>query len=61
MTRAAARADADAICAIYNAGIAGRQATFEASPRTTEDVLGWYDDGRRSSSSPRRPAICAFS
>ena len=43
-TRPAARADADAICAIYNAGIAGRQATFETSPRTAEDVLGWYDD-----------------
>jgi phosphinothricin acetyltransferase len=44
-TRAAARADADAICAIYNAGIAGRQATFETRPRTTADVLGWYDAG----------------
>ena len=44
-TRPATRADADAICAIYNAGIAGRQATFETSPRTTDDVLGWYEDG----------------
>ena len=43
--RAATRVDADAICAIYNAGIAGRQATFETSPRTTEDVLAWYGDG----------------
>ncbi len=43
--RHAARADADAICAIYNAGIVERQATFETRPRTTADVLAWYDGG----------------
>ena len=43
--RPAAPADAEAVCAIYNAGIAGRQATFETTPRTTEDVLAWYDAG----------------
>ncbi len=43
--RPASRVDAPAISAIYNAGIAERQATFETRPRTTEDVLGWFDDG----------------
>jgi L-amino acid N-acyltransferase YncA len=42
--RAATRADAGAVCSIYNAGIAGRQATFETGTRTTEDVLAWFDD-----------------
>jgi phosphinothricin acetyltransferase len=41
--RAAGPADAAAVCAIYNDGIAGRQATFEVTPRTTEDVLAWFD------------------
>jgi L-amino acid N-acyltransferase YncA len=41
--RAAARADTAAICTIYNAGIAGRQATFEVDPRTPEDVLTWFE------------------
>ncbi len=44
-TRAATPADAEAICAIYNAGIAGRQATFETAPRTTADVRTWFDAG----------------
>ncbi|MDX6599031.1 MAG: hypothetical protein QOE87_2918 [Gaiellales bacterium] len=44
-TRAATSADADAICAIYNAGIAGRQATFETTPRTADDVLRWFGAG----------------
>ena len=44
-TRAAAPADADAICAIYNAGIAGRQATFETRPRTRGEILAWFDAG----------------
>src|SRR5918993_921969 len=41
--RPAQRADADAVCAIYNAGIAGRQATFETEPREPADVLPWFD------------------
>jgi L-amino acid N-acyltransferase YncA len=41
--RAAVPADAAAVCAIYNDGIAGRQATFETCPREAEDVLGWFD------------------
>lgn len=35
--------DAAAIAAIYNAGIATREATFETEPRTRADVLGWLD------------------
>jgi L-amino acid N-acyltransferase YncA len=39
-------ADAPAIAAIYNEGIAGRQATFETRPRTPADVAPWIGDGR---------------
>ena len=38
-------ADAAAIAAIYNEGIADRQATFETDERGPEDVLGWLGDG----------------
>jgi L-amino acid N-acyltransferase YncA len=34
-------ADAAAIARIYNAGIAGRQATFETRPRTADEVADW--------------------
>jgi L-amino acid N-acyltransferase YncA len=43
--RSATHADAAAICTIYNEGIAERQATFETSPRTTDDVLAWFAAG----------------
>jgi phosphinothricin acetyltransferase len=43
--RTAAREDAEAICAIYNEGIEGRQATFETRPRSTREVLAWFDAG----------------
>jgi phosphinothricin acetyltransferase len=43
--RPADRADADAVCAIYNDGIAGRQATFEVNPRAPADVLAWFEAG----------------
>jgi len=39
--RPAAAADAGAICAIDNAGIAERVATFEKEPRTPEQVVAW--------------------
>jgi phosphinothricin acetyltransferase len=42
-TRAATLADASAIAAIYNQGIADRTATFETRERTTDDVLAWLD------------------
>jgi phosphinothricin acetyltransferase len=39
--RAAATADAAALAAIYNEGIADRVATFETTPRTPEEVHDW--------------------
>lgn len=44
--RHAIAADAPAIAAIYNQGIAGRSATFETEPRTAEDVLPRIADAR---------------
>ena len=43
--RPAEPADAEAICAIYNDGIAGRSATFETRLRSTREVLAWFDTG----------------
>jgi len=40
--RAAERADADRIAEIYNEGIAGREATFQTSPRDVADVEAWF-------------------
>jgi phosphinothricin acetyltransferase len=40
--RPAVPADALAIAAIYNDGIAGRGATFETARRTEGDILGWF-------------------
>lgn len=42
-TRPAHQADAAAMAEIYNEGIADRVATFETTPRTAQDVLGWLD------------------
>ncbi len=39
--RPALEADASAIAAIYNQGIADRSATFETDPRTATDVAEW--------------------
>jgi L-amino acid N-acyltransferase YncA len=41
--RPAVRSDAESICAIYNQGIAGRQATFETRCREVDDVLAWFE------------------
>jgi len=41
-TRAATPADASAIVAIYNEGIADRIATFETEPRSATDIAGWF-------------------
>jgi phosphinothricin acetyltransferase len=41
--RPARPADAPAIAAIYNEGIAGRNATFETDPRTPEQILAWLE------------------
>jgi L-amino acid N-acyltransferase YncA len=37
--------DAQAITAIYNAGIAERQATFETRPRDPAEIVAWFDHG----------------
>ena len=42
--RPAVRSDVGAIAAIYNEGIAGRQATFETRPRAETEVAPWLDD-----------------
>ena len=42
--RAATPADASAIAAIYNEGIADRIATFETEPRSGEQVARWFDN-----------------
>src|SRR5215472_15545447 len=41
-TRPATPADAAAIAAIYNEGIADRIATFETEPRSATDISGWF-------------------
>lgn len=41
--RPARTADANAIAAIYNEGIAGRRATFETEPRSVVDVRAWIE------------------
>lgn len=41
--RPALKADAEAICQIYNDGILARVATFETRLRTVEDILKWYE------------------
>jgi phosphinothricin acetyltransferase len=41
--RSAEPRDADAIAALYNAGIAERQATFETRPREPSEILGWFE------------------
>lgn len=44
--RRAEAADAAAIAAIYNQGIAERSATFETRPRSAADIQAWLDDSR---------------
>jgi L-amino acid N-acyltransferase YncA len=41
--RAAEPSDADAIAALYNQGIAERQATFETRPREPEEIRAWFE------------------
>ena len=43
MIRAATPADAEAIVALYNQGIAERQATFETRPREPEEIRAWFE------------------
>jgi phosphinothricin acetyltransferase len=44
MTRTATPADAEAIAAIYNEGIADRIATFEIEPRSADDIKAQLGD-----------------
>jgi L-amino acid N-acyltransferase YncA len=44
--RPAEPADTDAVAAIYNHGIAERQATFETRTRRPQEVAGWLEEGR---------------
>jgi L-amino acid N-acyltransferase YncA len=50
--RPATPADAPAIAAIYNEGIRGRGATFEARERAPDEILPWLGD-------PRHPVLVA--
>jgi L-amino acid N-acyltransferase YncA len=45
--RAAEDADAAAVARIYNEGIEERSSTFETTPRTRGDILGWLRAGDR--------------
>jgi phosphinothricin acetyltransferase len=44
--RPATPADTAAIAAIYNEGIAARQATFETRPREPDEIAPWLDERR---------------
>ena len=46
LVRPAEPQDADAVAAIYNDGIAERQATFETRPRRPNEITGWLEEGR---------------
>jgi L-amino acid N-acyltransferase YncA len=43
--RPAAPPDAAAVAAIYNEGIAGREATFETRPRAAAEAAAWLAEG----------------
>ncbi len=44
--RPAQARDAEAVAAIYNRGIAERQATFETRARRPNEIAGWLEEGR---------------
>jgi L-amino acid N-acyltransferase YncA len=43
LIRAATPADAEAIAALYNQGIAEREATFETRPREPSEIAEWFE------------------
>jgi L-amino acid N-acyltransferase YncA len=43
--RAARPEDAGAVAALYNTGIAERQATFETRPRAAAEIAAWFEPG----------------
>ena len=59
-TRAAIPADAPAIAAIYNQGIADRVATFETEPRSPEDIAAWFTPGRLIMVAEDEQGVIAF-
>src|SRR3954454_2578235 len=59
-TRAATPADAPAIAAIYNQGIADRVATFETEPRSPEDIAAWFTPGRLITVAEGKQGVVAF-
>jgi phosphinothricin acetyltransferase len=52
--------DAPAITRIYNAGIESHDATFETTPRTRADVLGWFDGTHPVVVATRGDEVVAF-
>jgi phosphinothricin acetyltransferase len=46
VVRPAVPRDAEAVAAIYNHGIAERQATFETRARRPQVIAGWLEEGR---------------
>jgi phosphinothricin acetyltransferase len=46
VVRPAAPRDTEAVAAIYNRGIAERQATFETRARRPQEVAAWLTEGR---------------
>lgn len=59
-TRRATAADASAIAAIYNEGIADRVATFETEARSPEDIAAWFRPGRLLVVAEGRQGVVAF-
>jgi phosphinothricin acetyltransferase len=59
-TRTATPADAAAIGAIYNQGIADRAATFETEPRTAAQIAEWFRRGTLIAVAERAGEIVAF-
>jgi L-amino acid N-acyltransferase YncA len=63
--RPATPADALALAAIYNQGIAEREATFETRPREAREVVAWIEEGlpflvAEASDGDQRGAIAGF-
>jgi phosphinothricin acetyltransferase len=59
-TRPATPADAPAIAAIYNQGIADRVATFETEPRSADDIAAWFASPRLIMVAEGTQGIVAF-
>jgi L-amino acid N-acyltransferase YncA len=58
--RQGAAADADAIAAIYNEGIADRIATFETAPRSAAQIAQWFADRHPVTVAGRNGEVLAY-